>query len=381
MSKIFYPASTSFVKKNAKFLHQAVPGLRLQLAQEATACALGFSSWFDCIRRLEKGGTAPSLFDESVTEGERLYRKYMQIRALDDVANIPASDAEVFIRNWKLTAKAREPRLSGCNDRYHQLSRILTDIESGVAPPDEFEAVYNGVPPVRVAEGVILSWDERSSGYYTLSSQRLLDMPVHLRGNASEFLEYEDKPLLALAFPEVFPSASQEACLRDLGPHEPWIHEWQAGRLPDNSPYVSLKALVARAASEPAEWFAISLRWADKDLEIGKREQPMRFVAPALRGRDFVKFIESRGVLRGLPLQWFRFKSASSVSRIFMSTTTGGGGTGNETFNQVLSSEAVPVPPVFGSPFKHGPMRSLEFTPDLENGLPRLDQDMMDDAA
>ncbi|MDZ4127664.1 MAG: hypothetical protein U1E02_26375 [Hydrogenophaga sp.] len=71
----FVFSSESLPRLKAKQLSKVFPFLRLSTAQEATAQALGYSSWYECIQRGTKGKA--SLSDQDAGMPVRVGRYYV----------------------------------------------------------------------------------------------------------------------------------------------------------------------------------------------------------------------------------------------------------------------------------------------------------------
>lgn len=375
MTSLFYPSSLTFVKKSAKQMQRVFPALQLSTAQEATACALGFSSWFDLSKRIETAPNTASLPDEAISPVERLRRRYQQIRALIDVANLPACEVEDFVRRWNLTAAAPATLLAEFYTDYALSDADLTALESGEVSEQELEEQYDwswGGIPRRIADGIILGPCGPKYNYYQLSSARLHEMPLYLRGDASIFLDGENGGCVALAFPDLFSTEEKQAGLAFLAEREPWLHEWYTGSTPEDFDGTSLQQLSRLAANAPEDWFALSIR-----LRTDTFPEKMEYAAPALRGADFVRFIETKGHLRGLDVQWFAFKDSRSIMR-FNNMCSGLGIEGTAP-NRLEPQDIIPTEPLFGSPFKHGPMCFIEFSTMIEGGGMLLSEELEDD--
>lgn len=376
MSAIFYPSSIDFVKKSAKQLQRAFPALQLSTAQEATACALGFSNWFDCSTRIGNAPNISSMPDEAISSAERLQRRYKQIRALVDIANLPAFDVDNFVRLWNLTAHSPATRLSGFYTDFAISDAVLNAWETGEISKKEVEKRYEfsswGDIPRRIAEGIILGPCGPKNEYYQLSSERLLEMPLYLRGNASVFLDFESGGLVALAFPNYFDEEERQAGLTYLMEHEPWLYEWYTGHTPQGFDGPSLRQLSHLAASAPEEWFALSIRFRTDSFP-----KKFEYITPALRGADFVRFIEAKGNLRNLDLQWFALKDQASILKF--NGLGCGFGLEDTASNQLERHAIVPTEPLFGSPFKFGPMSLQELSTAVEGGGMLLAEELEDE--
>jgi len=367
MPELFFPGSIDFVKKRAKQLQHAFPGLSLAAAQEATSCALGFNGWFDCSSRMRALAGSVCPVDEEITAARRLTRRYQQINALVDVLGLPASEVEIFVRVWNLTS-ASAPFL---------LHDVPIPFEASMAQLNAMQALSHGTrpgeyedeTPVLVAEGIISGpFGRKQSTFLQLSVPRLLQMPFYLRGNASVFHEDDTAGLVALAFPEVFDQSARDAGLNFMEQFEPWLFEWHTGHPPLGFSGMTLKEMVNCATLQPSGWFAISARWPSNENPLGET-----ISLPSLRGADFVRFIENKGVLKNLRVSWLTPKSRRDVR------TVGDRDTllqREETPVFYTDSEVTMGSPLYSTPFKHGPMRAMEFDETVEGAGMPLDEEL-----
>ncbi len=379
MSKAFYPSSLSFIKKSAKQLQRAFPAVSLSVAQEATSVALGFSSWFDASQRINSWSGKPSLPDEEIQRDEVVQRRYQQIRALIDVANLPPCEVDYFVRCWNLTATSPATRLKDFETDFDTSDGKLKEREAGSITDEELETWYgyNGVPR-RVGDGIIHGPAGYKHNYFQLSSARLQEMPIYLRGNQSLFLDFEDGGFVALAFPDCF---TQEAVAKGweyLESEEHWLYEWHTGKLSDGFHGLSIAEMVKTAMEYPDDWMALSVRTPIED----RRLQTENEVVTAIKGSDFVRFIATKGSLRGCDLRWFKMKDKGTIYR-FRAARWGMERMGQMPSIRFTLEEAVPAEPLYGSPFKHGPMWLREYESYTEGGgmllSDELEEDIEDD--
>lgn len=379
MSKAFYPSSLSFIKKSAKQLQRAFPSVSLSVAQEATSVALGFTCWFDASQRIKAWSGKPSLPDEEIQRDEVLQRRYQQIRALIDVANLPPCEVDYFVRCWNLTASAPATRLKDFETDFDTSDGKLKELEAGSITDEELETWYgyNGVPQ-RVGEGIIHGPAGYKHNYIQLSSARLQEMPIYLRGNQSLFLDFEEGGFVALAFPDCFNPKAVAKGWKFLESHEHWLYEWHTGKRPDGFHGLSIAEMVKKAMEYPDDWMALSVRTPNEDRRMQTEDE----VVPAIKGSDFVRFIATKGSLRGCDLRWFQMKDNRAIERFF-AAQWGEERIGLTPSIRFTPEEAVEVEPMYGSPFKHGPMWSSEYEPNTEGGgmllSDELEEDVEDD--
>lgn len=373
--EVFYPAKPEFVLKKAEQLHRCHDGLRLSVAQEATSRALGFPTWFDAKKRIATAKFPPSPPDESVPLDRRLRRRYQQIEALTEVTGLGIPEIEEFVRRWGLTTAARS-RLTAYRDLYSFWDELRLDLAAGKYDEEERARLWENSDlrdgPSVVAPGILLAPIGRKYMYYVLSPARAQMMPSYLRGNRSILLDFEEGKYLALAFPEEFPASMRADALAQMEQHEPWLFEWATGAPPTSFRGQSMAAMAAEADAAPKDWFALSLRFPP---ENGK--DPLENSAvPALRGADFARFLRSRGVLSGLRPQWFALQKGWCVPHRF-GMEWPDVILGRHATPRLKAAEIAPSLPLFGTPFKFGPMRTDEYDGRIEGGGYLLSEDWM----
>lgn len=363
MSSAFYPRTISYVKHRAKELQAAFPGLPLSAAQQATARALGFTDWFDCQARLQGVRTNDALPDEALPRDTVLARHYHQIRALAEVGGLPASDADAFVRCWRPTATAR-PALGQFLSSYAEVEQVLASYEQD----PHFTEFESGGEPHRIADGIIeVAWGTKNPFYY-LSIARLRQMPAYLRGEMGAFLSWEHGLLVALTFPECFAARERIEGLNFLAAQEPWLYECHTGQAPPDFRGMTLRALMQAAEAAPAQWFALSSRRLTQ-----RPEQWQEPLICALRGRDYVRFLQARGDLTGLQPAWFALHAPDADARVYALYLNEPVGTSHVCYRD---SELRPIAPPYGSPFKRGPLHREELNAGHEIFAPRLDEEL-----
>ncbi len=368
---IFYPKSADFIKNRAKQLQKIYPELPLSLCQKATSCALGFKDWFDATKRIPASNATQSASDEHVSDTVKIQRRYQQSKALIDITNLPPNEIDSFVRHWNLTSNMA-PDLKEYSTPFDDVSSDLNDFENGKISAEELAEMYDfGEPPTRIKDGIILALNGHKYDYYHLSNQRLIDMPGYLRGNVSIFLEFEDGHYVKLAFPDDFSKAEVKKALDYIESSNPRIYEWYTGKLAKDFYGVSIADMVADAEINPDEWFALSYREDYSDFKNPK------FYIPAIKGSDFIKFIDRKGSLLGIEVKWFKCNEG------YMHRDVGLGFYGDDKTVRIDLSNLVEVDPIFSYPFKHGPMSDIEYSRSIEGGgwklTDELEQDDIDD--
>lgn len=342
MPQVFFPRSIDFVKKSAKQLQAAFPGLRMATAQEGVAQALGFKSWFDCQSRLASGKDQPSPSDENLPHVlMQVSRRYQQITGLVDGTGLPAVEVEDFVRRWNLTADA-PGRLGEFQSAYAAMEEALGSTDPSTAAK-------------QVADGVLLGPVGRHQ-YYTLSTARTLAVPYFLRGNLSVHLAEEN--CLAPGLPEVFGDEAELAQVRWLQATQPWLFEWLTGDLPAGAKVPLLGELQRCAEDDPAAWYPLAIR-----LDLRDRAHP-KLVAPCVQGQRFSDFLRHKGQVSLRRVGWFRI-SEETAARIEAAVTRRQPAA-LLTGLRIPKEEVVFGVPLYASPFKHGPMRREEYVSEIE---------------
>jgi hypothetical protein len=355
MSRLFFPRDVAYVKARAKSLKRAAPWLSTAASLEATAAALGFSSWFDACSRINGKAHPPSLPDEEVNSEERLWRRYVAGCAVVDLAGFSPSDADMFVRYWSPTAAKPGFRPTQFRSAYGDAVDELAEYERALAggESDEGESGWM-VPAERLAPDLMLCRGEKYE-YLVPSETALQQIPAYIRGNASSFLTFEGGLALALCRPDWFERDVTVEALRELGKYR---RAWADVRL-DGSRTFDLYALEQEAVENPAASFPLSCR------TLMGNTDPHRYFLPVLDGRRFADFIRNRGALRLSDVRWYEApEDVAYVSLHFLDFST------SRSFR--LSKEDLaklePCRPPYLSPFKHGPMFDIEYSPITEGG-------------
>lgn len=363
---IFYPKSIDFIKNRAKLIKSLFPELPLTKCQHATCVALGLGDWFYASNQIQSSHLIQSLPDEDVAKDVRLQRRYQQARALIDILDLPPDEVDIFVRLWNLTSN-KPSQLSAYETNYKLIFEEIEAIEIGDVSEDD----YDDGPPVIVAPGILHAQGSIKHQYFFLSNERLLAMPVYLRGNTSAFLDFEGGHHVVAAFPHLFPAAERIEAELYLKANEPLLYEWHFN-LPSESHYqISLSLIKAEAEAYPDDWIPLSFR-VDRNIF---HESPVYL--PSITGSDFIKFIQSGGSLRGLTLKWFKAKKNFGGADAFMYS--------NADLEYVDASVRLDprlieeTTPLYSSPFKHGPMSSIEYEWKTEGGGMMLNEELPKD--
>lgn len=369
MPDVFFPDTIEYVKKRARQLRRAFPGLAVGASLEATACALGFADYFHCVAQLRSPHHPSADPDECVPERVGLTRRYQQVRALVDIADLPAADVDLFVRAWNLTSREPPAHLGDFCLPYHASESLLRDSSTDGQPDDELH---------RVAEGII-----RNGDYLQLDLTRLQQVPIYLRGNFSQLSEFEPYHVLDLACPHVLHTRNPDAALAALQEQEPWLYEWHTGYAPTGHQNITLKELLESACQHPQAWFPLSLRFELHDLTKTGHwyRRPNSYhhnhtVIPALRGAHFTRFIAQKGSLKGLQIAWLSPWRLETVRRIADFGWWHSGLRNHKGPAFIQETEVSITFPLYAIPFKHGPMCRTEFLDYVEGDALLLDEEI-----
>ncbi|TXI23093.1 MAG: hypothetical protein E6Q67_04960 [Roseateles sp.] len=304
----FFFSSARLPSLKAKQLQKAFPFLKLAAAQEATARALGFTSWYDCHQRGPAGQPSPS--DQAAGLAVRVVRYCHQAGVLVALGITP-SEADDWVRAWGLTGTPTlESRLGV--PLYYRWNDALLRLQRGELSEEELliEWGSNGeldLPefdrPTRMCEGVILGYAGGKLPFYALDPARHANVPIYLRGPQCLYHYYDDSDLLAMSFPD-FP--------REHVHHKRFVpfplinslqHEWHYGSPQEPSSGSLSLQLTELALSFPDEIVILSIRrerTLDGDFSSGL------YAFACLRGRDFAAFVQAKGVVDSSKILWYR---------------------------------------------------------------------------
>lgn len=371
---IFTPDSVAFVKNKAKQFQRAFPGLSLATAQNATAIALGYQSWFDCKKRLDGSNISRPVYDEELSHSDRIERRHHQFCSLVDNAPIAPVDAEHFIRVWNLTSTSPATLLSEFETPFHELKSALTRYQSN---PKQWEDInYKGEdidPPKNITDGVILGgFPDLKYPYYALDSKRLESIPLGIRGNASMFLEFEEGHLIRhLLGNEIAGKSGGVNDFIEIKEEYPYQYQWLTGgnfNIHDTLP--DYYELLEDATDNPMDWYALSFR-----QEISGRELPTKETyIPALKGNEFAEYLRNKGALKFKNVTWFRLRDDKHILDFMPPFDSD-----KISWLKLTPDHIEPCKPVYHSPFKHGPMKDVEYLLGMEGSGMFLDQELEED--
>lgn len=377
----FVFSSVNLPRLKAKLLHKTFPFLSLSVAQEATARALGYSSWYACTHQGTRG--VPSLSDQVAGLSTRVWRYYHQANVLIGLGLTP-SDADLWVRAWGLTGRptlAREyavPLYYRWNDTLEQLDRgeISEDqaIELWASGSGKYPEIER---PVRVCPGVILGPCGKYP-HYAVDPAINASIPMYFRGPFSQYHYEDDGDVLALTV-EGFPV--RERHRRKFFDRLNQIqHEWHYGVKHPNSKELIIPQLVTAALSSPDSMVQISQRAMpslERGFEFGQ------YAVACLRGRDFASLLMSKGALDSAKVVWYHNIPPRALNNNWI-------GLGQCDFGEWPDDHLLPIfvnadkhhPsfPLYSYPFMKAPLHSHEYSGALEDVcLLPLDQDYESD--
>ena len=376
----FVFSSESLPKLKAKQLFKAFPFLRLSVAQEATARALGYTSWYACAQRGTHGKPSPT--NQEAGLPVRVARYYHQAGILMGMGITP-SDADLWVRAWGLTGhptlapERAVPMYYVWNDTIERMER--GEISEAQAVEEGDEGIFSKYPeidhPQRVCPGVILGPSGKYP-HYAVDPAINARIPIYLRG-ASNLYHYEDDgDVLAMAVPG-FP--------KDAWYAEPYLprlnrlqHEWHHGEKHPDCPNLCIPQLEAAALSAPDSMVVISVRnMPDSD---DSRDFDRSAIA-CLRGRDFVSFLRAKGVVDPDKVIWYRNVDISLINGVWSGQLDGFERQMDMVLPVLVGAEKLQQSqPIYSYPFKVAPMHGDEYSVVFERiALLPLDEDYPDD--
>ena len=358
----FVYSSTSLPKLKAKQLTKAFRFLKLSAAQEATAKALGYSSWYECIHR----GILyePSQSDQDAGIAVRVARYHHQANVLRRLGVTP-SDADLWVRAWGLTGKATLAP-GDAMPLYYQWKDALDEFEIGQINADQLVARFGSDAdmskypdidrPTWVCSGVVLGPTGKYP-HYAIDPVLQKRIPIYLRGPSCVYHIEDDYPLLEVFLPDLPKSVEALKHIRlDLSRIQ---YEWHFGRKHPDAPQECIPRLVTAALRCPDEMMVISVRAMPQH---GDRYDFERAAVACLCGRDFASFLQNRGDLADLAVTWYSDVEDAGETEWFWSLEE------HSWFDKQASLPIFkaahkhhPSSPVYSYPFKNAPMSSDEY--------------------
>lgn len=357
----FVCSSDNLPKLKAKQLFKTFRFLKLSVAQETTARALGYSSWYECIHHCSKGD--PSLSDQDAGLSMRVARYYHQASALMGIGITP-SEADRWVRSWGLTGHPTlapeygQPLYNAWNDALERFHRGEID-ENRLL--EEYGAdAYSKYPdvdrPQRICAGVILGPMGRYP-HYAVDPAIAARIPAYLRGPSSTYHYEDDGDVLAMCVPDFPKSNRSERIVSRLNRVQ---HEWHFGQKHPDASDLCVPNLVAAALDRPDELMVISQHLMPTP---GGNYDANRHAVACLRGNDFAAFLRERGIIDPASVVWFRDVEVPYISFEWGSWLAG--------FD--LGTERPPLPvfegastrqpslPLYSYPFMTAPMSEDEY--------------------
>lgn len=354
-------SSDNLPKLKAKQLSKAFPFLKLAAAQEATARALGYPSWYECTRRGTQG--VPSLSDQEAGLPVRVARYYNQAGVLMGLGITPA-EADLWVRTWGLTGRPTSAPESGF-PVYSVWNAALERFERGEIDENQLveECGDDGCSkypeidrPQRVCPGVILG-PMGKYPHYAVAQSVTARIPIYLRGPNSLYHYEDDGDVLSMCVPE-FPRSKGSA---PVFPRLSRIqHEWHYGQKHPDAPDLCIPNLVSMALARPDALIVISQRAMPKP---GDGFDFARCVLACLRGKDFAVFLREKGVIHPAAVIWYSDvadRPASFDWINWLSGHEGGSATVSVPFFEA-ASRYQPCLPVYSYPFMTAPMSTDEY--------------------
>lgn len=376
-------SSDNLPKLKAKQLSKAFPFLKLAAAQEATARALGYPSWYTCTRRGTQG--VPSLSDQEAGLPVRVARYYAQVGVLMGLGITPA-EADLWVRAWGLTGQptlspqTAQPVYSAWNDALERFER--GEIDENQLVEECGDGGYSKHPdidrPQRVCPGVILG-PMGKYPHYAVAQSITARIPIYLRGPNSLYHYEDDGDVLATCIPE-FPRRTRSA---QISPSLSRIqHEWHYGEKHPDARAPCIPNLVSLALVRPDALVVISQRAMPKP---GYGFDFTRCAMACLRGVDFARFLQSKGEIDPSTVIWYSDVDLS-VNSDWMDWghwLAGFQTTGPEALPIFeAANKYQPCLPVYSYPFMSGPMSPDEYGLGVEHAcLLPLGEDYDEDDA
>lgn len=368
--------SANLPKLKAKQLSKAFPFLKLATAQELTARALGYLSWYECIHKGSKGSS--SLPDQTAGLPARILRYYHQTNVLIS-AGISPAEADLWVRAWGLTGESTfSPSMA--IPLYYRWDKLLTRFEQGeideehlieLADLDGYPSKYPDIErPERVCPGVLLG-PMGKYPHHVLNHDSASKIPSYLRGAKSAFHIEDDYDLLS-EFIDGFKTDDDKSNFANA--LNPIQYEWCFGGKHPNAQEHLLPRLISEAMSKPNEMMIISTR----PMPIPNGEYDFNKLALAcLSGKDFSNFLKNKGAINPDSVVWFENIESNS----------GNHGFDHDWFGMLLGSPSwsktelpifkvdkgvSPCLPLYSYPFKISPMSAEEYntSSDCGNILP-----------
>lgn len=368
-------SSNNLPTLKAKQLSKTFPFLKLSAAQEATARALGHSSWYECIQRGAQG--EPSLSDQEAGLPVRVARYYHHASVLMGLGITPA-EADRWVRAWGLTGrptlapKLGRPMYYTWNDALDRFER--GEINENMLMEECGDSAYSKYPdidrPQRVCPGVILGPMGRYP-HYAVDPTINASIPIYMRGPQCHYHLEDDEDVLAMCVPGFPKHPLSERAFPRLSIIQ---HEWHYGQKHPDARDLCVPKMVAAALARPDEMMVLSVRSMPTS---GGDYDSSRFAVACLRGKEFAAFLREKGCIDPPSVLWFRDVVPPRSLFSWSSWLLGVDGVTGISPLPVLeaASKYQPSLPVYSYPFKTGPMSPDEYEGMERSNLLPLNED------
>lgn len=351
----FVFSSANLPKAKAKQLNRAFPFLRLATAQEATAAALGYSSWYECCHRGALGTPSPS--DQEAGLSERVLRYYQQANALISFGITP-SEADCWVRAWGLTGRPTMA-VHAATATFYVWDKALEELEQGAISEQRFVeefgdggcSKYPDIDrPARVTSGVIIGPCGKYP-HYAIDPAINAKIPVYLRGPHSLYHCEDGVDVLAVCVPQFPLNIAREFKLDRLSDIQ---HEWHFGSKHPDAPAAVIPELIAQAQANP-----------DAPIVLSNRAMPVlgggfdhhRRAIACISGREFAELLRNKGVINSREVIWFHDVDPKDTRTWYDWISMGS----SKLPVFVLASKYKPGLPVYSYPFMSAPMAMCEY--------------------
>jgi hypothetical protein len=357
----FVFSSANLPKLKAKQLSKAFPFLKLSAAQEATARAMGYSSWYECTHRGTQG--EPSQSDQEAGMPVRVARYYHQAGVLHGLGITPI-EADRWVRAWGLTGSptlAPEHGLSTYYEWNDALERFEAQkIDEARLLEECGDGGYSKYPdidrPERICPGVILG-PMGKYPHYAVDPAVNARIPIYLRGPYSTYHLEDDGDVLEMCVPGFPKSAESERSLHRLSAIQ---HEWHFSQKHPEASDLYVPRLIADALARPDEMVVISVRAMPSP---GGSYDFTRYAVACLRGKDFATFLQDKGVLDSTAVVWYCDVEESldywELNSLLLGHELDTGSSSLPVFKSATKYQ--PCLPVYSYPFMTAPMSPDEY--------------------
>ena len=369
----FVFTSDNLPRLKAKQLVKTFPFLKLAAAQEATARALGYASWYECSQKGTAGEPSPPDLEAGLDV--RVARYYHQAGVLMGLGITP-SEADVWVRGWGLTG---QPTLAPQRavPVYYSWLDTIERLERGEITEDEAieewdEGDYSKYPeinrPQRVCPGVILAPCGKYP-HYAVDPHLNASIPIYMRGPSSLYHYEDDGDVLAMCVPGFRnENSNREPFFPRLNRVQ---HEWHHGKKHPESKELLIPQMVKAALEQPNAMVVISHR-PMPDRKDGRNFD--KYAIACLRGADFAGFLQEKGVINPDKVVWYPGISSRDLDTTWRDRLDydDADRVSLPSFNDVAEDRILPIfrdagkhepgPPIYSYPFMSAPMHEDEYS-------------------